>query len=129
MRRMKIFQERRASASAETGTSAAASVPPTGYEPEVYYRTGKKVIEAMMRKYPQGNYAGQDAENFMMALQSLKVAAEKYQEQQRWDDAELAWELIESAANDLTIKLDASIQKAHCQQQMQPENSSSGPAA
>ena len=84
------------------------------YDAEVYFMTGKRTIEKLVREYPDGNYKGDDAENFTMALRSLKVAAETYQADGSWDDAKFAWNYLEEAAQDPVIKSDAKAEKEYC---------------
>ena len=88
------------------------------YDPQVYFMTGKRTIDRLIRQYPDGNYNGKDVENFKMALQSLKVAAKKYQENLLWEDAEFAWHYLEAAAQDLIIKNEARVQKEYCHAQL-----------
>ncbi|OGT41516.1 MAG: hypothetical protein A3F13_03695 [Gammaproteobacteria bacterium RIFCSPHIGHO2_12_FULL_40_19] len=110
-----MFKERRQALPAQQDSTLEAV--PT-YTADDYYKTGKKAIEDIMKRNPNGEYTGKDAENFVMALRSLRVAAEKYQAQNTWDDAALAWHSIELAAQDPTIKTDAQTQKAYCRQQL-----------
>ena len=121
-RRLEMFRERRealsaASAAVNVQRDSTSEAVPT-YTADDYYKTGKKAIEDIMKRNPNGEYTGKDAENFVMALRSLRVAAEKYQAQNTWDDAALAWHSIELAAQDPTIKTDAQTQKAYCRQQL-----------
>src|SRR3990167_3364474 len=114
-RRLEMFKERRQALPAQQDRTLEAV--PT-YTADDYYKTGKKAIEDIMKRNPNGEYTGKDAENFVMALRSLRVAAEKYQAQNTWDDAALAWHSIELAAQDPTIKTDAQTQKTYCRERL-----------
>ncbi len=98
--------------------SEVVPVTPIEYSAYDYYITGKKAIEEIQHRCPDGNHTDADATSFKMALRALTISAEKYQGEDDFDNAHKAWECIERFAVDPDAKSHAQVCKRYCAEQL-----------
>lgn len=99
MSRLSLFDQRR---------KKAGETP----DPDEYLRVGSAVIQDEVHHRIRGDVANE--EGLRSGLIALKLAADLYEAEKRWNEAINAWSWIEAGSDDKTIKLDAKENKERC---------------
>ena len=100
MSRLSLFDMRR---------KRAGEIP----NPDQYFRAGSAVVQDEVTNRVTGANAVNEG-SLLNALKALRLAAELYETEKRWNDAIDAWSWIEAGVSDKATKSDAKANKERC---------------